>query len=290
MRGDAGAPIRLRYSKRGKVRFVGHRDIARCFERAFRVLELPLAFTQGFSPRPKMSLGLALGVGHESDAEYLDVELAEPIALDELPERLSEQMPEGVVVDAVAPLSPRAPSLQEAITSVEYRFQLVGVDATDLEAAVARALAAPEITITTTRKGREVVEDLRPGLRHLSVLDDGAVHAEVGTKPRGIRPAELLGALRSLAQASDDLTADRVLRTHQWIERDGARREPLDADRAPLASPDASVTNKGSVNDRRDDDTGREPGRGPGGDRGLARARGSGLSARAPDGRERRIA
>ena len=76
MKGDSGFPVRLRFTKLGKVRFVSHRDLARAFERAFRIEQLPLAFTQGFSPRPKVSFGLALGVGHESVAEYLDFELA----------------------------------------------------------------------------------------------------------------------------------------------------------------------------------------------------------------------
>ena len=67
------------------MRFVSHRDVARAFERAFRIETLPLSFTQGFSPRPKVSFGLALSVGHESDAEYLDVELATPIPLDVAP-------------------------------------------------------------------------------------------------------------------------------------------------------------------------------------------------------------
>ena len=76
MKGSEGFPVRLGFTKRGKVRFVSHRDVARAFERAFRIEQLPLAFTLGFSPRPKVSFGLALSVGHESDAEYLDVELA----------------------------------------------------------------------------------------------------------------------------------------------------------------------------------------------------------------------
>ena len=73
VRGDAGFPVRLRYTKRGKVRWISHRDVARALERAFRITELPLAFTEGFSPRPKVSFGLALSTGHESDAEYLDL-------------------------------------------------------------------------------------------------------------------------------------------------------------------------------------------------------------------------
>ena len=142
MRGDTGFPIRLRYSKRGKVRFVGHRDLARGFERAFRVVELPLALTQGFSPRPKISLGLALGVGHESDAEYLDVELRDPVDLDPLAAALDEILPEGVSVDGVVPLAARAPALQEAITSVEYELRPTDVPASDLEAAIDRANTA----------------------------------------------------------------------------------------------------------------------------------------------------
>ena len=79
MRGDTGFPVRVRYAKRGKVRWISHRDVARAFERALRIEQLPLAFTLGFSPRPKVSFGLALSTGYESDAEYLDLELAEPI-------------------------------------------------------------------------------------------------------------------------------------------------------------------------------------------------------------------
>ncbi|MDQ1479625.1 MAG: hypothetical protein QOI44_486, partial [Actinomycetota bacterium] len=71
MRGGAHNPVRLRYTKQGKVRWISHRDVARALERAFRITKLPLAFTEGFSPRPKVSFGLALSTGHESEAEYL---------------------------------------------------------------------------------------------------------------------------------------------------------------------------------------------------------------------------
>lgn len=233
MRGDRGFPVRLRFSKRGKVRFVSHRDLARGFERAFRVGALPLAFTEGFNPRPRVSLGLALGVGHESDAEYLDLELVEPIDLDTLPGALTESLPVGVEVDGAVLLAMRAPALQEAITSVEYRLDLA-MEPDEIDRAVAQALTATELPIETTRKGRPVVEDLRPGIRRLSAVD-GAVDVEVGTQPRGIRPVELIGALRVLAGGARSEGEDRVLRTKQWIERDGARHEPLEADRAPRA-------------------------------------------------------
>src|SRR5205814_9831089 len=79
MRGDAGFAVRVKYAKQGKVRWISHRDVARAFERALRIEQLPLAFTLGFSPRPKVSFGLALSTRYERDAEYLDLELSQPV-------------------------------------------------------------------------------------------------------------------------------------------------------------------------------------------------------------------
>src|SRR3990170_4028087 len=88
--------VRFRFSKLGKVRFTSHRDTARCWERALRRAELPVSYTEGFSPRPKVSFGLALSTGHESLAECLDVDLAtDPAAVDvdSLPARLDPAPP-----------------------------------------------------------------------------------------------------------------------------------------------------------------------------------------------------
>ncbi len=259
MRGDLGFPVRLRFEKRGKVRFVSHRDIARLLERAFRIEQLPLAFTLGFSPRPKVSFGLALGVGHESLAEYLDLELADSVDVDSLPEALSRALPEGLAVNGVSALVERAPSLQEAVTSVEVDLELDGIDPDRVADAVHQAVAAETLPITTTRKGRSVDEDLRPALRRLELVttDVGRtdVHVEADTQPRGVRPADIITALRTLATGEVDagVGADRVLRTHQWIERDGARLEPLEADRATHTATSVRVMSKGLIDDRRED-------------------------------------
>jgi radical SAM-linked protein len=231
-----GHPVRLRFAKRGKVRFVSHRDVARAFERAFRISELPLAFTLGFSPRPKVSFGLALSVGHESVAEYLDVELREPADPVVLPDELSSSLPEGIAVDGAALLVPRAPALQEAVTLVEYRVTVVDVGgrplpAETLEPAVERALACPELLVTRTRKGRESTDDIRPAIRTIEIGRDGegsaALELALSTNTRGARPREVIDAVFGV---DANLFEGRVLRTAQWIERDGARLEPLEAD------------------------------------------------------------
>src|SRR3954452_14256580 len=109
-----GVRVRVRFTKVGKVRWTSHRDVARMWERACRRVRLPLAYTAGFSPRPKVSFGLALPTGAESWAEYLDLELAEDSAVDvdDLPARLSPALPAGVDMTAVEAVDPKAPSLQ----------------------------------------------------------------------------------------------------------------------------------------------------------------------------------
>lgn len=226
MRGTAGFPIRLRYAKRGKIRWISHRDVARAMERAFRITQMPLAFSEGFSPHPKVSFGLALPTGAESDAEYLDMVLVEAVDLDALPARLSEALPGGLDVTGAAPLVDRAPALQEAVTVVGWTVEIEPVaDAADR---VAAGLAATTLETTRRRKGREVVEDVRPVIRSLTLADGGpgefdVIEMECNTQPRSAKPAEVLAAIGGLTEV-------RSLRTHQWIERDGARHEPLDAD------------------------------------------------------------
>jgi radical SAM-linked protein len=238
VRGDAGFPVRLQYTKRGKVRWISHRDVARAMERAFRVSQLPLAFTEGFSPRPKVSFGLALSTGHESDAEYLDLELVEEVDLDALPTVLSDALPEGMDVVAAVPLVERAPALQEAVTAVAWEVEVARDDGTPvtpamLGAYVDAALAAAALPTERRRKGRAVTEDVRPVIRRLDPRHDAermAIVMELSTQPRSAKPGEVLAAVAHITGDTDGLVEVRALRTHQWIERDGARCEPQHAD------------------------------------------------------------
>ncbi|MDP9402099.1 MAG: TIGR03936 family radical SAM-associated protein [Actinomycetota bacterium] len=216
--------VRFRYSKLGKVRWTSHRDMARMWERAFRRTHLPLAYSQGFSPRPKVSFGLALPTGGESLGEYLDVEVAPEAAgevdLAALPGRLSTALPEGVEVAAAAVVDDGAPSLQHEVTSCAWAVWVADVEHEELGDLASAAVAAEELFLARERKGHTTTEDVRPGLLACTVEGD-SLRCELATQPRALRPSELLRALRP------DLEAALIRRTHQWIERDGARAEPL---------------------------------------------------------------
>src|SRR5437868_605069 len=91
--------VRIRFSKLGKIRFTSHRDVARMWERALRRAAVGVAYTEGFSPHPKLSFGLALSTGHESLGEYLDVDIdraAAPVDIEGLPARLDPCLPIGL--------------------------------------------------------------------------------------------------------------------------------------------------------------------------------------------------
>ncbi len=218
--------IRIRFTETGKVRFVSHRDVARLFERALRKLRLPVAYSEGFSPRPKLSFGLALSVAHESDAEYLDVELTEPVDVEALPPALSAALPDGIDVDGVAELAPGAESLQQAITSCNWRIEILGASPAEVTAAVAEALAAPELPLERVRKGKTAITDVRPALLELEVAgptgDGVELSAHLAMSPVSLRPAELVDVL-----GIDGASEGRVRRTHQWMTIDEVRCEPV---------------------------------------------------------------
>ena len=226
--------LRFRFSKLGKVRFTSHRDLARMWERAFRRVELPLAYTEGFSPRPKVSFGLALPTGHESLAEYLDLDLVPDaswppgnqglVDLSALPGRLTAALPVGIDVSAAAVID-KADSLQQAVTSCSWLVEVAGATEERLAKLLADALAASCLVITREKKGQPVTDDVRPAILSASVVgpcERGILLVcDLTTQPRGVRPSELLLAL-------DGGVEERLARrTHQWIERDGARVEPL---------------------------------------------------------------
>jgi len=247
--------LRVRFSKTGKVRFTSHRDVARIWERALRRAEVPVTYSGGFSPRPRIHFGLALATGAESHAEYLDVDVDDAAAAvpagggacplealggrDALAQRLDRSLPIGIDVMALDVVRPGEPSLQEAVTSCSWSFSFPGLDEAALAGAVERALASTTLPVTRERKGRSVTDDLRPQLLDLHVSPEpctaqtcapspadaagASLLAELGTQPRTVRPAELVAVL----DPTSSWPGARVLRLSQWIAHDDGRREPL---------------------------------------------------------------
>ncbi len=218
--------LRVRSSKLGKVRFTSHRDAARIWERALRIAQLPIAATEGFTPRPKISFGLALPTGAESIAEYVDIELrsdAADVDLTTIPARLSAALPNGFDALVADVREPGTPSLQEAVTSCTWELwsPLLGPEH-HLEAR--RLLDADELILERERKGKRSADDVRPMILDVDPTPAGdRLVVRLATVGRALRPAEFA----QLAYPHLDPLDVRALRTHQWIDDAAGRSELL---------------------------------------------------------------
>jgi radical SAM-linked protein len=222
--------LRLRATKLGKIRFTSHRDMARVWERALRRAELPVASSQGFTPRPRISFGLALPTGAESIAEYVDIDLAADVTTDDvsrLPATLTSLLPDGFDVLVAAERPPTGGSLQEVVTSCTWELWAPTLDVRHHRDAC-RLLDAASLPLDRERKGKRSADDVRPLILDLRLSSEnhGRLIADTATTGRGLRPSELA----RLAYPHIDPLDVRVLRTHQWIDHDGERRELLPCD------------------------------------------------------------
>jgi len=170
MTGDPNAPVKFRYeitfAKEGALRFCGQLDLQRTFERAIRRAKLPLAYSQGFHPHPKLNLGAALPLGIISRCEVADVWLEQPVPPADILQALQAASPEGLRILAAQPADTHTPALQTRIASAEYQIHWHPEDKPlDLEGRVETLLAQAEII----RQRRKKTYNLRPLIEEMEV-------------------------------------------------------------------------------------------------------------------------
>lgn len=187
---------RIRFTKRGDLRYTSHLDLARIWERTLRRARVPLIYSQGFNPRPKMQLAAALPLGFDSQAELIDIWVeGDPQPPDDLQERIDAAAPLGLRVTSIKPVPDSGPALQTLIYQAIYRVPLDVPNNDGVEEQVANLLAQP--AIERERRGktydlRALVDDL-----HLEPGDPPILHMALSaSQERGFgRPDEVLDEL-----------------------------------------------------------------------------------------------
>jgi radical SAM-linked protein len=187
--------IRVRFQKRGELRAISHLDTMRAFERALRRAQLPLRFSEGFNPKPRLSFPVALGVGIESLDEVMEFDLRDWTPASEVERRLREQLPPGLDLLSLRVADPHASA---RAVEVEYRVTVPPALRDDPRlspAGLESLLAREDIPVRRTRKGKEKLVNLRPFIRRLT-RDGADVVMAFGAGPEGsVHPEEVLGAL-----------------------------------------------------------------------------------------------
>ena len=183
--------VRIRFSKQGDLRLIGHRDLMRCLERLFRRAGLALSFSEGFHPKPRMTFPLALAVGIEGVDEVMEVELAERYEAGELRRRMASYAPPGLEFHAIEVLPDGGKKAQ--VRSACYEVPIPASCEAALGARIERLLAAVSWPIERAR-GRKAI-DLRPLVAELS-LGERVLQMRLRVDSRGsVGPREVLAAL-----------------------------------------------------------------------------------------------
>ncbi|WP_327269528.1 TIGR03936 family radical SAM-associated protein [Streptomyces sp. NBC_01218] len=242
--------IRLRYTKRGRLRFTSHRDFQRAFERALRRSEVPMAYSAGFTPHPKVSYANAAPTGTGSEAEFLEIALTEQRDPQVLRDLLNESLPDGLdITDAV---EARTSGLADRLTASVWEMRLDGVAVEDAERAVAAFLAAETVEVQRRAKNGMRTFDAREAVVDLRALDpraDGSADTAcailrlvVRHMTPAVRPDDVLSGLRAVADLAPPVPV-AVTRLAQGLfdEESGTVTDPLAPDRdAPPAVPAAA--------------------------------------------------
>ncbi len=160
--------VRIRFSKQGDLRLIGHRDLMRCLERVFRRAGLALSFSEGFHPNPRMTFPLALAVGIEGVDEVMEVELAESYTAEELLRRETPQSPPGLVFRAIEVLPDGGKKAR--VQSVCYEAPIPSRSPPVLRERIEHLLAASSWPIERAHGRRPI--DLRPLLLELALPGD----------------------------------------------------------------------------------------------------------------------
>jgi radical SAM-linked protein len=159
------ARIRMKYTKTGRIRFLSHLDFMTLVHRAAARAGIPLAWSQGFNPHPRIAFGPALPVGMESETEFLDLE-TDPFADTlEVTKALNKALPQGVRILEARIIPKKAPSLSGCIGRYRYEVSVQAAFVEGMEERVRDFLARP--TIRVSKEGKE--KDIRPGLESIFV-------------------------------------------------------------------------------------------------------------------------
>ncbi|PSM43549.1 radical SAM protein [Streptomyces dioscori] len=249
--------IRLRYTKRGRLRFTSHRDFQRAFERALRRAEVPMAYSAGFTPHPKVSYANAAPTGTGSEAEYLEIALTDARDPEKLRVLLDESMPAGLdIIDAV---EARTSGLADRLTASVWEMRLDGVSPEDARRAVDAFTAAETVEVQRKAKNGMRTFDARGAVASLEAHSaQPTAHGPQADRPTdqacailrlvvrhvtpAVRPDDVLSGLRAVADLAPPVPA-AVTRLAQGLfdEETGTVTDPLAPDReAAAASPGIS--------------------------------------------------
>ena len=226
---------RIKFRKNRVMKFIGHLDIMRYFQKAIRRAEIPIAFTSGYSPHMIMSFANPLGVGLTSDGEYFDIELTEPIASREAVKRLNEQMVDGMeIVSFVQIPDDKKSKGMSIVAGADYLSSVKnGSLPEDLAEKLEAFYAQNEICVVKKTKKSEKEVDIRPMIYKLECRNGGIYMRVAAGSVQNLKPELVTEAFARYLGMDDEEVAFTHHRLETFAESEDADGKtvlvPLDA-------------------------------------------------------------
>lgn len=197
--------LRIRYARRGRLRFSSTRDFSRALERALRRAGVPMAFSAGFHPHPKISYANAAPTGTASEAEYFEISVTERVDSERLRAALDEALPHDLDVIEVVEAGPG--SLAERLEGSVWRLELRGVPIDTASYAVERFLAVDRAEVTRTFKTGPKTFDVRSAVVSMLTTESedpscAILQVVVRHTTPSVRPDDILTALKAVTELS----------------------------------------------------------------------------------------
>jgi radical SAM-linked protein len=226
--------VRARYAKGGRLRFVSAIDLGRIWERALRKADLPIAYSEGFTPHPKVSFPDALALGYASTGEYVELTFAVPVNVAAAVAAFNAAAPDGLRIVEAAVVADGAPRLSRWLQASLWELRYPSADPGGLVAGARALMRAERLPVDRERKGTTTRLDLTPAL-HLVAAHRRAVRVILHHTEPPFRPTEVHQALRATGDLGALDAPALVTRIAQGAPEPHGLREALAGDLLPVA-------------------------------------------------------
>ena len=220
--------VRIKFSKHGVVKFIGHLDIMRYFQKAIRRAGIDVTYSSGFSPHQVMSFAAPLGVGHYSNGEYLDIEVNSHNGRQNMMDKLNDAMVPGIVIENIVALGEDAGNAMASVAAAAYTLEWKeGYEVpSDLEDAVSKFFGQDSIMVTKQTKKSTLKLDLKPGIYEIKANADSIYMLVDASSSGNIKPALLLEAFYDFLGKEFNPLAIQITReeTYMDIGKKGKRK------------------------------------------------------------------
>lgn len=218
--------IRIKFAKYGTMKFIGHLDMMRFFQKAVRRADIDIKYSEGFSPHQIMSFAAPLGVGIESTGEYMDIEVLSMTSTEEMKEALNRVMVEGVEVLSVTVLPEQVKNAMASVAAASYTMRMKegSFPIENINEKIRDFYAQDMIPYTKETKKSTVELDLKLGIYELEAEPDGAIRMLVNASSSGnIKPTMVFEKFCQFAGVEIPVGACQVTRleTYTDMAKDG---------------------------------------------------------------------